>query len=270
MPEQPAAVQPVAGSGAARQPAGLPPPEGATSSAASGPSAELGTPWERRRELGLFEAWKRTVLLALFEPGKLFAQARLDRGRDQLWFALITGSVFWAVGQILDRLLLSGQREQAQRMIDEIRRAGPQLPAIVQGLLNRSTEPETIGSTVLLALLAPLFTFLLIYFNAGITHGSALLLGNAKRGFAASFAAATYGLTPMVLLVVPGCGGIVALIWSAILIGVGMKVTHRITTGGAAATVLAPYLFLCCGGCLVTVAAAAMFGRNMAAGAGLP
>ena len=70
------------------------------------PEFAAGTPWERRAELGFFEAWKQTTLQALFEPGKLFAAARLDRGPAQLGYAVFTASVFWALGQLLSRALL--------------------------------------------------------------------------------------------------------------------------------------------------------------------
>ena len=54
------------------------------------------------------------------------------------------------------------------------------------------------------------------------------------------------------------CGSPISLVWLIVLTGIGMKQTHRISTGGAAATVLAPYLLFCClisaaGGALVMV-----------------
>ena len=74
--------------------------------------------------------------------------------------------------------------------------------------------------------------------------GFALLLGQSKRGFPASFAACAYGVAPMVLLAIPGCGGVLALVWTIVLTGVGLKETHQIKSGGAAATVVAPYLLI--------------------------
>jgi hypothetical protein len=227
------------------------------------PPEAPGTPWEHRAELGWFEAWKQTLVLALFEPVKLFAQARLDRGRDHLWFAVLTGGAFLFVNQLLERILLAGQRERARQMIEELRRSGPSLPSWFQALVTRSTEPESIGTTIAVAALAPVMVFLGTYVNAAVTHASAMITGQAKRGFAATFTAVAYGTAPMVLLIIPGCGGLIALVWMIVLIAVGMRVTHGISTGGAAAAVLAPYLFLCCGTCLLTVAAVAIFGRSM-------
>ena len=243
----------------ASQPAPPPPADGFESA----PGDEPGTPWERRQTLGAFAAWKQTVWMSLFEPARLFAQARLDKGRDQLWFALLTGSVASILSQLIGRLLPKASADQVAKSMDDLRNIGLTLPSWSKRLIDASTESDSLGWALVIAAFAPVMMFILIYLNAGITHASALLLGNARRGFAASFAAATYGLTPLVLLVVPVCGSVAALVWCAVLIGVGMKYTHRITTNKAAVTVLAPYVLLCCGGCLLIVTVAALFGRSM-------
>src|SRR5438270_4899604 len=78
---------------------------------------QAGTPWEHREELCLWRAWWLTLQQALFEPGKLFASARIDRGSDHLRFALLTTSVFWAIGQILEGAVLSAQPAQMRRLL---------------------------------------------------------------------------------------------------------------------------------------------------------
>jgi len=204
---------------------------------------ESGTPWERREELGLVAAWVQTVQQALFEPGRLFRSARLDRGAAQLGFALLTSSIFWALGQLLERLLLAGQREQMRRLIESM--SGAQLPPVARRLLETQTLSSP-GAVLAFTLLTPVISFLLIYLNAAVTHGFALLLGQAKRGFAATFAACAYACAPLVLLAVPGCGSFIAAVWLIVLTGIGLKETHRISAGGAVASVLAPYLLFCC------------------------
>lgn len=201
---------------------------------------ESGTPWERREELGFVAAWTQTVQGALFEPGRLFRSARLDRGPAQLGFALLTSSVFWALGQLLERLLLAGQM---RRLIESM--SGSQLPPVARRLLETQALSSP-GAVIAFTLFTPVVSFLLIYLNAAVTHGFALLLGQAKRGFAATFAACAYASAPLVLLAVPGCGSIIATVWLIVLTGIGLKETHRISTGGAAASVLAPYLLFCC------------------------
>jgi hypothetical protein len=233
----------------------------------TGPSPELqpegvqqspGTPWERRAELGFVTAWARTVQEALLEPGKLFADARLDRGPAQLGFAVLTASVFGAIGQGLGILVRAQSDAFFQRMLSQ-----QDMPDFLRDLLKTSQSMSSSpGGFLLGVLLLPLFNFLFVYLNAGVTHLFALLLGQSKRGFSATFAACTYSFAPLVLLAVPGCGGIVALLWLIVLTGVGLKVTHGIKPGGAAATVLAPYAVFCCLGCVSAVVLGAAL-RNM-------
>src|SRR5947207_3236571 len=72
------------------------------------PASPSGTPWERRAELGLVAGWAQTVQQVLFEPARLFAAARLDRGSAQLGFAVLTAIVFGAIGQFFG-LAVRGQ-----------------------------------------------------------------------------------------------------------------------------------------------------------------
>ena len=204
-----------------------------------------GTPWERRAELGLLRGWAQTLQQALFEPGKLFASARLDRGSAQLGFAVVTTSVFWAIGQILERAVLSGERDQMRRLLGTLS-DNPQISPMLQKMIAAQAQTNSWGWTVGLSLLTPLFSFIFLYLNAGVTHAIALMLGQSKKGFAATFAACAYASAPLVLLAVPACGSIISLIWLVVLTGIGMKQTHRISSGGAAATVLAPYALFCC------------------------
>src|SRR3989454_256629 len=171
-----------------------------------------GTPWERRAELGFFTAWMQTLQQALLEPGKLFASARLDRGAAQLGFAVLNTSVFWALGQLLERPLLMGQRDQLRRILEGMS-GNPDVAPVVQRLLEAQLQAGSPSWVVALALLTPVFTFLLLYVNAALTHGIAVILGQAKRGFPATFAACAYACAPLALLAVPACGSIVGLIW---------------------------------------------------------
>jgi hypothetical protein len=188
------------------------------------------------------------LVQALFEPGRLFRSARLDRAWDQTGFALLTVSVPWIVGQMLDRFLL---QPWTQRLTERLATGGPFAPLLQKlAAAGHDNSPRT---TILVALFTPAIVLVGLYLNAAVTHLAAVLLGQAKRGFAATFAACAYACAPLVLLAIPGCGGIVGAVWVAVLTGVGLKETHKIAPGGAAATVLAPYALLCCAGCALAV-----------------
>ncbi len=207
-------------------------------------SEPQGTPWERRAELGLVTAWAQTVQQALLEPSKLFASARLDRGPAQLGFAVLTASVFGAVGQALGLLV----HAQSQALFDRVV-SQSEMPDAFRQALQTSQRMNSPGWFVAFVLFLPAVNFIVVYLNAAVTHLFALLLGQARRGFAATFAACTYSFAPLVLLAVPGCGAIVGVVWLIVLTGIGLKITHGIKPAGAAAAVLAPYLAICCFAC---------------------
>ena len=228
-------------------------PEQGAGSAAS-PSSETppaessGTPWERRAELGLVAGWAQTMQQALFEPARLFAAARLDRGNAQLGFAVLTATVFGAIGQFFGLAV----RGQTQAMVDRML-SQSEIPESMRQMLRATRAMSTPGWFVAGIVLLPVLNAIFIYLNAAITHAFALILGQSKRGFPATFAACTYSWAPTVLLAVPGCGLPVAVIWLLVLTGIGLKATHGLKPGGAAAAVLGPYLLLCCAVCALGV-----------------
>jgi hypothetical protein len=181
------------------------------------------------------------VQLALFEPVKLFRMARLDRGAAQLGFAVLTGCVFWALGNLLGRALSAPSERFLEQMMDRYEAA-----SAFRSMLESQRRLNSPGWTIVSWLVSPIFAVIFLYLNAAVTHGFALLFGQARRGFAATFAACAYACAPLVLNVIPGCGGLIALVWLVVLTGVGLKEMHRSSPGGAAAAVLAPYAVLCC------------------------
>jgi hypothetical protein len=223
----------------------VPAPGGPTDEGGAAPAdIATGTPWERRQELGAFRAWRDTIAEALFEPAKLFGEARIDRGSSQAAFAVLTISAFSIVGQMLNRFLLGAWR---QRALDSLREQG-----VVSPLFDKFFEASTghsAGTVIVVVLLTPLLVFLVLYLNAAVTHAFAALLGQNKRGFAATFAACAYASAPLVFVVIPGCGGTIGIVWAVVLTAIGLKHMHGMASGGATATVLAPYLLACCGVC---------------------
>jgi hypothetical protein len=209
-----------------------------------------GTPWERRDEVGFWTGWARTVQQALFEPGALFAAARLDKGSSQLGFAVLTASIFCAIGQLLEASVRNLIGERLRESFAGLS-SDPDLQRRIDEMLQRASP----GAVLTIVLLTPVAALVVLYVNAAITHAIAALMGQAKRGFAATFAACAYACAPLVFLAVPGCGSIVAILWTIVLTSIGLKITHRISGGAAAVAVLAPYLLLCC----VTFLAAGSF-----------
>lgn len=236
----------------------LPPPAGRETGQPPGAAeipnargdAPLGTPWERRAELGFFRGWRETVGEALLEPRRLLGEARLDRGAAQLGFAVLTASAGSAANQVLSKLLFARNAADVRRALEQMTGGPRPVPPEVQSALAWMSGW---AGTVSLILLSPLSVLLFLYASAGVTHLFALLLRQNRRGFAATFAAVSYSFAPFVLLAVPGCGGLIAIVWCVVLTGIALQRTHGISPGGAVAAALSPYLLLCCASCAASV-----------------
>lgn len=232
---------------------GAPPPSGGFGNFESpnaGPPQGKGTPWELGTG-GAFASWRETMVQALFEPGKLFSSIDLEQGRKHLSFAIITGSIFLMVSQLIERFVIGPQTEQFRKMAqDMLGDRGQKLGPFVKSLMGVNTNSA--ATTIVLLFLAPLFVLVFLYANALVTHGFALLFGQSKRGFKATFAACAYSNATTVLMLVPGCGSPIAILWCVVLIGIGIKITHGASTGGATAVALGPYLLCCLGICALT------------------
>ncbi len=78
--------------------------------------------------------------------------------------------------------------------------------------LLESSQHRSVGTTVFALLLAPLVGLIFLYANAFVTHLCAMLFGQNKKGFPATFVACAYAMAPAVLFAIPGCGQPVALV----------------------------------------------------------
>jgi hypothetical protein len=232
-------------------PGSLPPDD------SSRPSS-VGTPWERRSELGVARAWWDTIVQALFEPARLFASVQIDRSAAHVGFALVTSSVFALAGQILEHLLLAPQREQIRRMIGSAQGLPPALERYLEASQNSGP-----GTLLGIAIVTPVVMLAFLYLSALVTHVVGLVLGQSKRGFSATLAACAYGFAPLALLALPGCGVFIGAIWAAVLTGIGLKALHGMGAGGAAATVIVPYVVLCCLTCGLAILVASSLSKLM-------
>ena len=205
----------------------------------------------------MLTAWARTVQMVLLEPARAYRSVRVGNDLDHFWFALVTGSVFWALNQLIQRLLAGPTNEMMQRFAERMGASGNPMLAKVFEQQRQLSSPAW---TIAMLLLTPLVVAIFLYLNAGVTHLFALVFRQSKRGFPATFAACAYAHAPLILLAIPGCGGFIAVIWMVVLIAIGLKETHQIRAGGATATVLAPYLIFCCacGGLFVLMVMAGM------------
>jgi hypothetical protein len=93
--------------------------------------------------------------------------------------------------------------------------------------------------------ITPLVALIVLFIWSAIVHLTLTLLGGANRGFAATLRVMCYAQTTQLAVIVPGLGGLIAVIWRLILEIVGLAEAHKTEGWKAALAVVLP-LVLCC------------------------
>jgi len=92
----------------------------------------------------------------------------------------------------------------------------------------------------LIFLFSPLLVSVGIFVQAALTHGVLALLGGNRLGFEATFRVAAYSEAASLLLIIPICGSAIALIWSLVILIMGLHNIHETEPWKAVVAVLAP------------------------------
>jgi hypothetical protein len=205
------------------------------------PAPRSGLPWERRRDIGFVSGFFETVAIVLTRPIEAFTVMRTEGGfGDPLLFGVIGGSI----GAII-WILLSLALHSFGLFATLSARQSP-----FDSLLGASVG----GAFVIIRLvLTPIIIALALFIWAGLVHISLMLLGGANKAFEATFRALSYayGATSL-FVIVPCCGGLIALVWGLVTDCIGVSRSQETDTGRAVMSVLLP-LVVCCGGAWVLV-----------------
>ena len=218
-------------------------------------TAPLGgpTPWERRNEIGFLTALIETTKQALTQPAAFFRSMPVTGGiGGPLLYAVIVGYVGLFASTIYNLVFRSVLTSSLSRMggSSDVER----LASYMQG-----------GAGLVVNLIfGPLFIVMGLFLSAGIFHLALLALGGAARGFEATFRVASYSQAASIFNIIPGCGGLVGLVYTLVLLVIGLSEAHGISRGKAAAGVLVPFVLICC--CCSGIIAAAIFGMAGALG----
>lgn len=98
---------------------------------------------------------------------------------------------------------------------------------------------ETGGAAALLRFFFTPFAALLWLVVSGLLfHLFVMLLARERRGFGATLRVACYASGPGLLAIVPFVGALVGGLWSLVLIALGLREAHRMTSGSAAIVVI--------------------------------
>lgn len=207
-------------------PAGGPPPGG---------QREQGTPWERREQLGLVPALVETTGQVLLHPADFFRRMPVAGGLGApILYALIVGYLGIVVQAVYQAVLHIGLGSALRGFGDRGALGG--LGPVLQG-----------GAGLIFQIvLGPVLLLMGLFIGAGIYHLILMLMGQAREGFEATVRVVSYGHAASVVMLLPFCGGLVAVVWWIVIGIVGLSEAHRIGRGSAAVAILAPIVLACC------------------------
>jgi hypothetical protein len=161
---------------------------------------------------------------------------------DRPWTAILFGVIASTVGNVASSVYAWFSGQQAMVALQQVIQNVPEEQA---RLLRIYTQAMSGGSLLAQVVLAPLLTVILVFLASAVIHLLLTLFRGAARGFDATLTTVGYASGLLLLLAVPGCGGLLAFVWGLVATIFGLGAAHRCGTGKAAAAVLAPAALLC-------------------------
>jgi hypothetical protein len=203
---------------------------------------EQASPFAERSTRGFFAAFFETFKLVGTQPADFFRRVRIDQAGAAILFGVIGSTVGNWAALVFGALTRSATVGQLQARISELppeaAKFMQQLAVTIEGL----TSPT---ATAVQMLLAPLIAFISIYLVAGVIHLLLLLFKGAGRGFQATLTVVAYASGLYLVMAIPQCGGLIALVWFLTVLIIGLGEAQRCGPGKSALAVFAPMVLLC-------------------------
>jgi hypothetical protein len=210
-------------------------PPSAVGSAPETPALRSGLPWERRETIGFFNAFVQTVSMILTRPNEAFSVMQTEGGfGEPLLFGVIGGSIGAIVWILVSAMLHSLGLAAALSQQNSL-----------QNLLGASVSGAML---VVRVIITPILIVVGLFIWAALVHLFLMMAGGANKAFETSFRALSfaYGATSL-FVIIPCCGGLIALVWGLIADCIGISRSHETDIGRAVIAVLLP-IVICCGG----------------------
>jgi hypothetical protein len=147
------------------------------------------------------------------------------------WFSV-------AYGYLTRAATLSQLQARVADLPPEAARFFEQFASTIEAL----TSP---AATAAQLLVAPLLSLISIYLVAGAVHLVLRLFKGAGRGFDATLTVVAYASGLYLVMAVPQCGGLIAMVWYLAVLIIGLGEAHRCGPGKAALAVFSPVILLC-------------------------
>jgi hypothetical protein len=176
------------------------------------------SPWESGG--GFFGAFLRTTKEALFSPTQFFKKVAAGEGYwSPLIYGIISGIIGFGISMVYQWFFFSAF-------------IPPQVFAFI---------PYSLILTLSLIGI-PLMAASSIFIGSLITHLCIMIVGGNKKGYQASFRAISYSFCAHLFDIVPLIGSFIGSIYMIVLIIIGVREGHQISTGKAVLAVLLPLI----------------------------
>jgi transcription elongation factor Elf1 len=171
-------------------------------------TSRKGAPWEKRPEIGLWQAIFQTCKAVLFSPETLFKELTYEGGKTEpLAFGLLTGSIGSMLGLFWQSLIPGG---------------------LLLILGHSFLSQFAIGILVLFVLaMIPVMVAVGIFIYSGILHLLLLIVRGADNGFEATFRVVSYSQAAQLLGIIPFVGGWIGWVWQLIIQIIGFREMHE-------------------------------------------
>ncbi|HEX9049182.1 MAG TPA: YIP1 family protein, partial [Anaeromyxobacter sp.] len=198
------------------------------------PGPELPSPFAERATRGFFAAFLETWKLVATRPHEFFRRVRIDQTGSAVLFGVIASFV----GTLVNALYNLVFAEQFRAFVTT-------LPGDEGRVFERFGQLSSGRGTIAQIVFTPILTVVAMYVGAAVIHVLLMLFRGANRPFDATLTTVAYANGLNLLLVVPGCGSVVALVWALVVLIIGLGEIQRCGPGKAAAAVLSPAILLC-------------------------
>jgi hypothetical protein len=167
-----------------------------------------GAPWEKRSELGLWQAIYQTFKTVLFSPEALFRALTFRGGiTEPLAFGVLVGSVGTMFGLFWQFLVWSGFMLFSME---------PIFGQLTFGLIYLS-----------ILVVTPIFWILWIFFSGTVIHLLLLVVRGGQNGYEGTLRVVSYSQAAQIWSLIPFAGGLVGWIWQLVIQIIGLRQVHE-------------------------------------------
>lgn len=207
-------------------------------------------PWERRKELGFWNALLETFKQIVSGPSEFFAMMSKsgDFGGPLIYAIILAvvaviGSQIWAIIGLMPLNMLAGLGG-AESMGE-----------------MAATTAFGVGNSIVAIILAPIGVGIGLFVGAGVLHLMLMIVGGATESYETTFRCMAYSQTAQIAQLIPFIGGLIAAIWGIVLQVIAIREAHEISQGKAILAVVLPMIICCIGmGVLFAIFGVALLG----------